>query len=208
VAAAFADTAPPTVHVLAPEGGTIHFIGDPAGLVWNAFDNAAVARVDLYLSRTGAGGTFDSIATAVPNTGSYSWPVTGPATEDAFLKVVARDSAGNVGVDVGDSSFVIRATTGVGERPVADFELAPVQPNPLRGSGRIGFALPNASHVRLSVIDVQGREVAVLAEGVFEAGRHQVRWDGASAGRAGPGLYFVRLSVAGRSLVRRTVVTR
>jgi hypothetical protein len=55
---------------------------------------------------------------------------------------------------------------------------------------------------------VQGREVAVLAEGGFEAGRHQVRWEGASTGRVGPGLYFVRLNVAGRSLVRRTVVTR
>ncbi len=208
VAAAFADTAPPAVHVLAPAGGATFAIGDQAGLAWNAIDNAAVARVDLYLSRTGAGGAFDSIATAVPNTGSYDWLVTGPATEDAFLKVVARDSAGNMGADVGDSSFVIHATTGVGERPVADFELAPVQPNPMRGAGRIGFALPSASRVRLSVIDVQGREVAVLAEGIFEAGRHQVRWEGASSGRVGPGLYFVRLSVAGRSLVRRTVVTR
>jgi hypothetical protein len=206
VAAAFADTAPPAVHVLAPAGGTILTIGNSIGLVWSTFDNASVARVDLLLSRSG--GAFDSIATSVPNTGSYDWLVTGPATETAFLKVVARDSAGNVGADVGDSSFVIRETAGVGERPVADFELAPVQPNPLRGAGRIGFALPSASSVRLSVVDVQGREVAVLAEGVFEAGRHQVRWEGASAGQVGPGLYFVRLSVAGRSLVRRTVVTR
>ena len=208
VAAAFADTAPPAVQVLAPGGGAILAPGTIATLGWNARDNAGVARVDLYLSRTGAGGAFDSIATAVPNTGSYDWLVTGPATEDALLEVVARDSAGNAGADVGDSSFVIRETTGVGDRPVADFELAPVQPNPLRGVGRIGFALPRASHLRLSVIDVQGREVAVLAEGVFEAGRHQVRWDGGAAGQVGPGLYFVRLSVAGRSLVRRTVVTR
>jgi subtilisin family serine protease len=208
VAAAFADTAPPAVHVLAPEGGALLAIGDLVGLAWSALDNAVVARVDLYLSHAGAGGTFDPIATSVPNTGSYDWLVTGPATEAAFLKVVARDSADNVGADVGDHSFVIRETTGVDDRPVADFELAPVQPNPLRGVGRIGFALPIDSPVRLSVIDVQGREVAVLAEGVFEAGRHQVRWEGASVGRVGPGLYFVRLRVAGRSLVRRTVVTR
>jgi hypothetical protein len=209
VVAAFADTAPPAVQVLAPAGGTILTLGSLGGLVWSALDNAAVARVDLYLSRTGAGGVFDSIATAVPNAGTYDWLVTGPATEDAFLKVVARDSAGNAGADVGDSSFGIREPAGVGDRPVADFELAPVQPNPLRGGGRIGFALPRAAHVRLSVIDVQGREVAVLAEGVREAGRHQVRWEGAGGGgQVGPGLYFVRLSVAGRSLVRRTVVTR
>jgi subtilisin family serine protease len=208
VAAAFADTAPPAVLVLAPAGGSLHAIGAPVSLGWSALDNVAVTHVDLYLSRTGAGGTFSEIASAVPNSGSYDWLVTGPATEDAFLKVVARDSAGNLGTDVGDSSFVIRETTGVGDLPVADFELAPVQPNPLRGVGRIGFALPRASKVRLSVIDVQGREVAVLAEGIFEAGRHQVRWEGASSGGVGPGLYFVRLNVAGRSLVRRSVVTR
>jgi hypothetical protein len=183
-------------------------IGDPATLGWSALDNAGVARVDLLLSRTGSGGTFDTVATAVPNTGSYGWTVTGPVTEEAFLQVVARDSAGNVASDVGDSAFAIHQVAGVGDRAVVDFELAPVQPNPLRGVGRIGFALPRASRVRLSVLDVQGREVAVLAEGVFEAGRHQVRWEGASTGRVGPGLYFVRLSVAGRSLVRRTVVTR
>jgi hypothetical protein len=204
--AAFADTAPPAVHVLAPAGGALLDLGTIVTLGWSALDNAAVARVDLLLSRSG--GAFDSIATAVPNTGSYGWLVSGPVTGEAFLKVVARDSAGNLGADVGDSSFVIREPAGVGERAVADFELAPVQPNPLRGAGLVAFALPRASRVRVSVLDVQGREVAVLVEGEFEAGRHQVRWAGASSGQVGPGLYFVRLSVAGRSLVRRTVVTR
>ena len=188
VAAAFADIAPPAVHVLAPAGGTVAVVGSNVSLGWSALDNAAVVRVDLLLSRTGPGGAFDSIATAVPNTGSFDWLVTGPVTEDAFFKVVARDSAGNEGADVGDSSFVIRETIGVGDRPVTDLELAPVQPNPLRGAARIGFALPSSAHVRLSVLDMQGREVAVLAEGVYEAGRHQARWEGAGSGRVGPGL--------------------
>jgi hypothetical protein len=209
VAAAFADTAPPAVQVLAPAGGTIVELGTTTTLGWSALDNAVVTQVDLYLWRANGDGAFHLIAGDVPNTGTYDWLVTGPSTSDAFLKVTARDAAANGGEDVGDSSFVIREPAGVDDRPVADFELAPVQPNPLRGAGRIGFALPRAAHVRLSVIDVQGREVAVLAEGVREAGRHQVGWEGAGgSGRVGPGLYFVRLSVAGRSLVRRTVVTR
>jgi len=206
LAAAFADVAPPAVRALAPAGGAVLVVGGTATLAWTAIDNAAVARVDLLLSRDGAGGTFDSIATAVPNTGSIDWLVAGPATEAAFLEVVARDSAGNVAADVSDSSFAIRASTGVDGGPVTAVELATIQPNPLRGAGRVAFALPRASQVRLSVLDVQGREVAVLAEGVYEAGRHQAGWE--AAGRVGPGLYFVRLSAAGRSLVRRIVVTR
>ncbi len=208
VTAAFADSARPLVTVVSPAGGESFMIGSTAHLAWGALDNVAVSRVDLLLSRAGAGGPYDSIATAVPNTGSYDWTVTGPATLEAFLQVVARDSSGNVGWARSDSAFVIQSTTGVGSGPVTQFELPPVWPNPSRGRGRIVFAVPTTSAVRLSVLDVQGREVALLASGVYEPGRYQVRWEGSRQGPVAPGLYFVRLAVPGRALVRRVVVTR
>jgi hypothetical protein len=71
----------------------------------------------------------------------------------------------------------------------------------------IGFGLPRAARVHLGVYDVQGREAAVLADGEYEAGRHRIRWLGAGAVEE-PGLYFVRLTVEGRTLVRRAVVLR
>jgi len=40
------------------------------------------------------------------------------------------------------------------------------------------ITVPRAANVRLSVVDLQGREVAVLAEGVYSPGRHEIRWDG------------------------------
>jgi hypothetical protein len=71
---------------------------------------------------------------------------------------------------------------------------------------RTEFALPRESHVRVSVIDLQGREIAVLADGTFPAGRHAGSWD---AGKSAPaGIYFVRMVVAGRSWMRRLVRTR
>lgn len=208
VTAAFADTAPPLAHVNSPSGGESFTIGSTAHLTWSALDNVAVTTVDLYLSRTGAGGTFDSIATALPNSGSYDWTVTGPATTDAYLKVIAHDSTGNLGWALSDTSFEIRDSGGVDGRPVTLFELPPVWPNPSRGAGRVGFAVPRTASVRLSVLDVQGREVAVLAEGVYDPGRYQVVWDGSGRGGVSPGLYFVRLSVPGQALVRRIVVTK
>ena len=76
-------------------------------------------------------------------------------------------------------------------------------PNPSRKEALIAFALPTASTVRLCVLDVQGREVAVLIDGQREAGRQEVTWSGAK-----PGTYFVRLQTAVDQFVRRLVVIR
>lgn len=89
-----------------------------------------------------------------------------------------------------------------------DFGLSPPAPNPSRDPVRAEFALPREAHVRLSVIDLQGREVAVLADGTYAAGRHAATWD-TNTGRApAAGVYFVRMVVGGRAWMRRFVHTR
>ncbi len=85
---------------------------------------------------------------------------------------------------------------------VSAVELRAARPNPTRGRTAVSFALPAALPVRLVVVDARGREVAVLAEGTFEAGPHEAAWDAAGAA---PGLYAVRL-VAGREARTATVV--
>lgn len=88
----------------------------------------------------------------------------------------------------------------------AEFALKPLAPNPSRGPVRAAFELPRESHVRLTVIDLQGREVAVLADRTYPAGRHEAAWD---AGRSLPaGMYFVRMVSEGRAWTRRLVRAR
>jgi len=56
---------------------------------------------------------------------------------------------------------------------------------------------------------VQGREVAVLAKGDYEAGRYRVAWDGrGERGPVQPGVYFVELSGPGQHLVSRFAILR
>ena len=88
-----------------------------------------------------------------------------------------------------------------------ELALAPISPNPNRGSASLAWSLPAVARVRLTVHDVMGREVAVLADGFQDAGRHQATWT--SGGDAGvvPGIYFVRLQTSLGVLVRRMVVT-
>jgi hypothetical protein len=59
----------------------------------------------------------------------------------------------------------------------------------------------------VSILDILGREVAVLADGESPAGRHEVTWSD-DAARVRPGLYFVRMRAAGHTYLRRLVVIR
>ena len=210
VTAQFADILPPAVTVTTPNGGESFASGASVNLQWTATDNAGVTAVDLLLSRSGASGPYEAIATGIANTGSYTWVAGGGTTANAVFKVRAHDAASNTGEDASNSPFAITGITGV--EPLSTsapraLTLEPVQPNPTRDVARIAFGLPAASHVRLQVLDLMGREVATLADETIPAGSYAMRWDGRSGGRPVPtGMYFVRLQAGERRLMRRLVL--
>jgi hypothetical protein len=51
--------------------------------------------------------------------------------------------------------------------------LGPVYPNPARDRAEIGYAVPARMQISLRVYDMLGREVAMFADGIEEAGTHQ-----------------------------------
>jgi Divergent InlB B-repeat domain/Galactose oxidase, central domain len=81
-------------------------------------------------------------------------------------------------------------------------EIASLGPNPA-SSVRVEFTLKREQAVRLSVYDVTGREVAVLASGVEPAGRYTRTWGG---GGANAGVYFMRFVTVERSETRRFAI--
>jgi hypothetical protein len=82
----------------------------------------------------------------------------------------------------------------------AAYALAQNYPNPFNPSTRIEFELPAGARVHLAVFDVLGRQVAVLENREFPAGRYQSTWNGmgANGNAAGSGVYICRLSVSGQ----------
>lgn len=202
------DLLAPIVDVTSPDGGEVLLTGTNANLTWSASDNVGVTEVDLLLSRAGAAGPFELLAGGVPNSGSFSWAVAAPYTSTALLRVVARDAAGNAGADTSEAVFAILATTDAGRGPVTTFAFAPVFPNPMRGAGTFAFALPHESHVRLSLLDVQGREVLVLADETRASGWHSLPWRNGERAKLGAGLYFARLRAGGRTFTQRVVLAR
>jgi hypothetical protein len=291
------DVTAPAVTVLAPNGGESFQFGQAVALTWTATDAAGVTGVDLFVSRSGPAGPWETVALAVPNTGGWAWTATGPgALGTVYLRVVARDAAGNEGEDLSDLPWSIvdpatptlialfrlddtpegvevvwqagdesafaslapqrsavgaggwtavtgeerregathrvldRDATGgrtwwyrlagtlrdgrafsdgalpitTGERITA-FALAPVSPNPSAGLSSLSFALPRAAHVKVTVLDVQGRVVGTVADAAFAAGRYRAVWD---ARDAAAGLYFVRFQAPGVDQMRRLVLAR
>jgi hypothetical protein len=83
-------------------------------------------------------------------------------------------------------------------------------PNPFAGATKIGFLVPYEARAAVQVFDVEGRLVARLAGGTFQAGPHVVTWDGRTHdGRRAPaGIYFIRLKCPLGEDTRRVVLAR
>jgi len=100
--------------------------------------------------------------------------------------------------------------SGAPGHPLPFAALLPNYPNPFNPHTEIRFALAERTAIRLSVQDVSGREVAVLAEGDREAGDHRIEFEGRdAAGRELPsGLYIARLKTSGGISVRKMLLLR
>ena len=81
-------------------------------------------------------------------------------------------------------------------------------PNPFNSDTVIGFALPTAAEVELTLYSVTGQRVVSLAQGWRPAGTHTVRWDGRDdAGRAlASGVYLYRLRVGTQQVATRRLL--
>lgn len=83
-------------------------------------------------------------------------------------------------------------------------------PNPFNPQTRVLFSLEQPGRVTVSVYDLAGRRLAVVADGEFAAGPQDVLWDGRDdAGMAvSSGVYFVRVEGAGPAVNLRAVLLR
>ena len=87
---------------------------------------------------------------------------------------------------------------------VAGFELF-AYPNPFNASTTIRYDLASQADILLQLVDVQGRLVATLDQGLQTAGGHSVMLD--ASGMAS-GSYFANLQAGGASQSTRLVVLK
>lgn len=104
-----------------------------------------------------------------------------------------------------DLSLPATDVAAEGEATGAGVVLGAPAPQPVRGAALVRFALGTSGNARLAVLDLLGREVALLHDGPVAAGETMARFD-ASALPAG--VYVLRLAAAGAVRTQRLVVAR
>ena len=83
-------------------------------------------------------------------------------------------------------------------------------PTPAVSGVTLKFGLPKQGRVRIEVFDIRGRQVIVLADGRYDAGWQQVRWNGRNAdGRpVAPGMYFARVETRKQAATAKIILMK
>lgn len=100
--------------------------------------------------------------------------------------------------------FYMQSANGSNEMPTK-FTLSQNYPNPFNPTTSISFSLPEASNVKLEVFNINGQVVTTLADGQFEAGVHQLTWDGRETAS---GMYFYKLTTNNFSETKKMLLLK
>lgn len=170
--------------------------------------DAAADRVSLAWRAPAAPGT---VATLWRQVSGGAWDSLAVLSTGAGDELAYQDDSVRVGIRYGyrlglnDDSGPRFAGTVTLEVPLplpASPDIERVWPNPSSGLATVRFALPDEHPATLTLLDLQGR--TVVRRIVRGAGWH----DEPLATHAPPGLYFVRLEQAGRTVHARLSIVR
>ena len=192
-----ADDNPETIS-----GPTVHRFAEPV-----AVDGSFVVVVDF--------GDYDENALAAISAGERIGARVPEVWEEladgSWVNVSDSWTGSGAGTGTEGWQMWVEADVSAGGATAADDApaLAPgldvLRPNPFRTTATVAYTLAERGPVSLRVFDLLGRQVAVLADGVASAGRHEARFDG--AGLAG-GVYVVRFEAGATVQTRRLTLAR
>ena len=93
---------------------------------------------------------------------------------------------------------------------IKDYHLYPNYPNPFNPGTTIRYELPKTEHVTLRVVDIMGRKITVLANGVQNEGLYNFEWYGTNEKGmpVSSGIYFYELVTTSHKIVRKMLLVR
>jgi hypothetical protein len=189
---------------LAPVGGATLKIGDPFVITWT--ETVHHDLTDLALS-VDDGATFTNFKTGfqdINGKNTFKWTVAGAESKKAKIRICQEsgkpctnadkvtDNSGNAGHYVLiTSAFTITAGTSALQAVQHAEQPYSIGFNPGTRNVDVSLGLARAEDVSLQAFDFQGRLVATLTQGRFEAGEHKLS------------LFSNRLESSAKSLIFR-----
>lgn len=171
-------------------------------------NNAAAFSINAITYNFGANGN-DSVWTRKAiHLGSVAGINNGDSIYVGFREFVANNfsDGGIIMIDLvaGVGSLVVG--TGNNNTLVADrFGLAQNYPNPFNPSTTINYNMPKSGHVKITVFDVLGNEIATIVNENKIAGTHQISFN---AGNLASGIYFYKMQAADFTEVKRMTLIK
>ena len=167
------------------------------------------AQPQDIITDVGESVSFEVVAVGTPDP-IYKWfrngrPLNAQTNAQLPFSSVNLSHVGNYQVQISNSAGILLSdqvtlTLNVisdvesnGSEIPDQFSLAQNYPNPFNPTTTISFALPRQSHVRLSLIDILGREIAILVDKALPSGQHKTVFD---AKGLASGTYFIRIKAA------------
>jgi hypothetical protein len=188
----------------APEAPTVAIDADAwiAHVSWPAAAEADVVGYHVY--GRSAGATERECLTGTPVADTHWSFAVSAGGENLYVSVAAVDASGNIGAPGAETSLFE-------EKP----RLAGPFPHPIEEEARFELTLPpraeGYARVTGRIFTVAGAPVRRWIDEDLPTGpEHELHWDTRSddGERVAPGLYFLRIDVAGQTLIRKIYVGR
>ena len=208
--------------------------GNAAVVAWEGYFNGPANRIMAQKLIVNGLESFSIVLTGsdlAPNEVRLQWRATPSA--DVPVRVYRRDEGGDwhlldvtqpdmmgtlafndLTVKAGNSySYRLSVSTGAEEHfygetrvqvPAFALALRLASPNPVRGDLSVDLDLPSSGTARIELVDVRGRLVATKEVRVSSS--TTLRLPIASGRGLASGVYFVRLTMAGKTVTRRAVM--
>lgn len=183
------------------------FAGDPVtARPWSEVNNGTSTPMNSPGQRrtTSVTGPF-RLAPGASETVTFAVPFArGSSNLDSVRRL--RGLAGGILTLFADGDIEpVRVTTGTPPPPSQLVRLSRPFPNPTSGRATVTYEMPAGTRLRATLLDVRGREVAVLADGPTAADTGELIVDGS---RLAPGVYRVRVVVPAGEHTLQLVVVR
>ncbi|MGA7307037.1 MAG: T9SS type A sorting domain-containing protein [Rhodothermales bacterium] len=178
--------APAAVTLVAPENGATEVSGAPE-FSWQAIAGATAYQLQVSKEMAFASPVIDEDAL----TGTTLTPTTALDYSSGYFWRVRAMNEGGWGEWSEVRSFTTATGTAIEDDVIpASYALHDNYPNPFNPSTTIVVDLPEATTFKLTVYDVEGHEVMVVASGPAAAGRHSYTVDGS---KLSSGMYLYRI---------------